>query len=71
MRFKEIAAAEIIKGKAMYNIGFFNEDGIHDETQFDAEGLSELCELWKDFCKENGFDTDAVTYVECIGPAEE
>ena len=44
----------------MYNIGF--NDG--DETQFDAYNLKELEELWKDFCKENGFKENSVDYVE-------
>lgn len=55
-----------------FNIGFINPtverfqgDGIaNDETQFTAESLDELEDLYEDFCKENGFPTDTVTYVE-------
>lgn len=55
-----------------FDIGFINPyiesyrgDGIaNDETELDAASLEELVELYEDFCKENGFPTDTVKYVE-------
>lgn len=56
----EAAKGVVTTGGGVYNIGF--NDG--DETQFDAYNLKELEELWKDFCKENGFKENSVDYVE-------
>ena len=59
---------------AMYNIGFVNSEGNEDETQFDIHGthsmrktISELTELFADFCKENDFSTRKVSYVSYAG----
>lgn len=42
-----------------YNIGFINSDGMEDETQFESvKTLKELSDLFRDFCKENGFKTN-------------
>lgn len=57
---REAAKGVVTTGGGVYNIGF--NDG--DETQFDAYNLKELEELWKDFCKENGFKENSVDYVE-------
>lgn len=57
------------------NVAFIN--GKEDETQFDvkphnfdygAGKCPELEELWRDFCKENGFKQNSVTeiYIPCI-----
>ena len=51
------------------NILFINSDGAEDETQFDIKphrfdyGIGkcdELVELWKEFCKENGYRQNSV-----------
>lgn len=59
---------------AVYNIGFINSNGNEDETQFDIHGtrtiketLDELTELFKDFCKENGYKTNKVRYITYVG----
>lgn len=57
---REAAEGVVTTGGGVYNIGF--NDG--DETQFDAYNLKELEELWRDFCKENGFKENSVDYVE-------
>lgn len=54
------AAKGVVRGRGTYNIGF--NDG--DETQFDAENLADLEELWRSFCKEEGYQADTVDYVE-------
>lgn len=47
-----------------YRIGFINTDGQDDETELDAYNMTELDELYREFCKENGFRQNTVTYVE-------
>ena len=47
-----------------YRIGFINMDGQEDETELDAYNMTELEELYRDFCKENGFRQNTVIYVE-------
>lgn len=49
--------------KGIYNIGF---NGC-DETQYDAEGLTDLEDLWKGFCREEGCALESVDYVEYAG----
>ncbi len=50
-----------------YNIGFINDDGAEDETQFEGvKTLKELADLFLDFCEENGYKTNTVTYVEAV-----
>lgn len=63
---------------AMYDIGFINNEGNEDETQFDIQGtrsmrqtISELTELFADFCKENGFSTRKVLYVSYAGKIDD
>lgn len=59
---------------AIYNIGFINSNGSEDETQFDIHGtrtiketLNELTDLFKEFCKENGYKTNKVRYITYVG----
>ena len=59
---REAAEGVVTTGGGVYNIGF--NDG--DETQFDAYNLKELEEVWRDFCKENGFKENSVDYVERV-----
>ena len=51
-------------GGGTYRIGFINTDGQEDETEFDAYNIAELEELYRVFCKENGFRQNTVIYVE-------
>ncbi len=53
-----------------FNIDFINSDGLCDQTQLDVypyqydyiQGrCKELQELWKDFCKDNGFKQNSIT----------
>ncbi len=56
------AVAGVVAGGGTYNIGFNNGD----ETQFSADDLYELLELWIEFCAENGFRTNSVDYIEKV-----
>ena len=60
MILEKAAAGVVTAGSGTYNIGFND----NDETQFSADGLQDLLELWNTFCAENGFQIDSVDYVE-------
>ena len=47
------------------NLGFEDDEGLDDETQFDVE-LDDLTTLFSDFCEENGFDESKLTYVDVV-----
>lgn len=54
-----------------YNIGFINNEGKEDETQFDIlaykdhnEAIEELMSLFNDFCKENNIKERRIIYIE-------
>ncbi|MGL5254548.1 MAG: LPD11 domain-containing protein [Brevinema sp.] len=51
-------------GEGTYRIGFINDEGNEDETEFEACNLHELLELYRNFCEENQFPMNTVTYVE-------
>lgn len=63
---REAAKGIVTTGGGVYRIGFINSDGAEDETELDAYNLAELAELYSDFCKENGFKQNTVTYVERV-----
>ena len=60
MILEKAAAGVVTAGRGTYNIGFND----NDETQFSADGLQDLLELWNTFCAENDFQIDSVDYVE-------
>lgn len=57
------------------DIDFINSEGMEDETQFDIanaatkSGIAELNDLFKQFCKENGFKTNTVTGITIVKSA--
>lgn len=67
MTVRGVANGNYSRYHQKYNIGFINSDGMKDETQFESvKTLKELSDLFRDFCKENGFKTNTVTYVEAV-----
>jgi hypothetical protein len=64
MTIREAGKGIVTTGGGTYRIGFINTDGQDDETEFDAYNMADLETLFKDFCKENGFQQNTVTYVE-------
>lgn len=64
MKLKECIGK--LKRYTTYDIGFINDKGMEDETEFDLEKNpeKELEECWNEFCKENGFNVNSVLYVE-------
>lgn len=67
MTVKTAAKGNYSRYHETYNIGFINSDGMEDETQFEGvKSLNELSDLFRDFCNENGFKRNTVTYVEAV-----
>ena len=64
MTIREAGKGIVTSGGGTYRIGFINTDGQEDETALDGFNMEELEELYRDFCKENGFRQNTVTYVE-------
>lgn len=58
-----------LKKWSCVDVGFINDKGKEDETQFDIEDIDTfngkmcLAELFSEFCEENNFPKDTVTYV--------
>ena len=63
---------ELLCGAMSVTIGFINEKGRDDETQLDILPYDErdLSSLFSEFCKENGFPEDTVTYIPIVQMAE-
>ena len=59
MTIREAGKGIVTTGGGTYRIGFINMDGQEDETELDAYNMTELEELYRDFCKENGFRQNA------------
>ncbi|MBM6803890.1 hypothetical protein H6B07_14735 [Mediterraneibacter glycyrrhizinilyticus] len=60
-------------GKAMsVDIDFVDSEGREDETQMDikAYDTQELSQLFSDFCKENKFPQNTVTYIAVVQIAD-
>ena len=55
MTIREAGKGIVTTVGGTYRIGFINMDGQEDETELDAYNMTELEELYRDFCKENGF----------------
>lgn len=64
MTIREAGKGIVTTGGGTYRIGFINMDGQEDETELDAYNMTELEELYRDFCKEKGFRQNTVIYVE-------
>lgn len=63
MTLEKAAIGVVTVGGGVYDIGFVNASLESDETQFSAYGIKDLKEAWSDFCKENEFKTNSITYV--------
>ncbi|MDE6388931.1 MAG: hypothetical protein K2L82_14115 [Lachnospiraceae bacterium] len=65
MTVRRAAAGIYTRQHGTYNIGFVNNEGGEDETQFEnVKSIRELQELFSGFCKENNFPENTVLYVE-------
>lgn len=57
--------------KPTFDIGFINDEGAADETQFTVSGsfsnaAGELSALFADFCRENGYKQNSVTSITLV-----
>ena len=59
MKIRELAGTIKPNQKRDYLIGFYN-NGHWDETELTASDISELENLYNEFCKENGITNDTV-----------
>lgn len=59
MTIREAGKEIVTTGGGTYRIGFINTDGQEDETELDGFNLTELEELYRDFCKER-MDSDRI-----------
>lgn len=57
---REAGKGVVTSGWGTYHIGFMGDD----ETVFTAYNRKELEEFWRDFCKDNGFPTNSIDYIE-------
>ena len=67
MNIREAAQEYGDISRGIYNIGFINSDGMNDETEFFVDDLEDLVALFGEFCRENGFTEDSVTYIGRVG----
>ncbi len=63
--------AQEINEYISYNIGFIDNEGNEDETQFDipanysqSRAISDIMSLFRTFCKENNIANPSVIYIE-------
>lgn len=61
---KDESIKESKKGDIGTQIGFSHSENPEDEVEFDTSDEKEAKELFKDFCKENGFKNVEIVYVE-------
>ena len=66
MTLREAAKGVVTAYGGTYYIGFENLEIGEDQTMFTADNLKDLEMLWNDFCEENGFRKNSVTYVERV-----
>ena len=67
MNIREVAQEYGDISRGTYDIGFINSDGMNDETEFFVDDLEDLVALFDEFCRENGFAEDSVTYIGRVG----
>lgn len=67
MNIREAAQEYGDISRGTYDIGFINSDGMNDETEFFVDDLEDLVALFSEFCRENGFAEDSVTYIKIVG----
>ena len=54
------------------DVGFINDENREDETELDimAYDEAELSNLFRDFCRENGFPQNTVTHIVVVQMAD-
>lgn len=66
MTIREAIKDMNITNKYDYRIGFINADGQEDETELSADSNNDLENTYEEFCKDNGFSKDTITYIDLV-----
>ena len=67
MTIREAMEGMHVSNAYNYRIGFLNTDGQEDETELSADNNEDLENTYEDFCEENGFLKNTVTYIDLVG----
>lgn len=66
MTIREAIEGINITNEYDYRIGFINADGQEDETELSADNNEDLVNTYENFCEDNGFPKDSVTYIDLV-----
>ena len=66
MTIREAMEGMHISNEYDYRIGFINTDGQEDETELSADSNEDLINTYEEFCEDNGFPKDTVTYIDLV-----
>ena len=67
MTIREAIEGMNITNEYDYRIGFINSDRQEDETELSADSNEELERAYEEFCEDNGFPKDTITYIDLVG----
>lgn len=66
MTIREAMEGMHISNEYDYRIGFINAGGQEDETELSADNNEELETTYEEFCEDNGFPKDTITYINLV-----
>lgn len=66
MTIREAIEGMNITNEYDYRIGFIYAEGRHDETELSADNNEDLERTYEEFCEENNFPKDTVTYFDLV-----
>ena len=66
MTIREAMEGMHISSEYDYRIGFINADGQEDETELSADNNENLESTYEEFCEDNGFSKDTITYINLV-----
>ena len=66
MTIREAMEGMHISSEYDYRIGFINADGQEDETELSADNNEDPESTYEEFCEDNGFPKDTITYINLV-----
>lgn len=66
MTIREAIEGMNITNEYDYRIGFIDAEGRYDETELSADNNEDLERTYEEFCEENNFPKDTVTYFDLV-----
>lgn len=66
MTIREAMEGMHISNEYDYRIGFIDADRQEDETELSADNNEDLVNTYENFCEDNGFSKDSVTYIDLV-----